>query len=141
MILLDTNILTVSKQAGHRDHNKVTNQLKQFAEDAEELIICPQNIYEFFVVATRPIINRGLGLSREKTFEEIRNLKETYQMINDPGDLFNTWEEIIVKYNMSGKQGHDARLFAFMQAVGIRKLYTLNVQDFNRYADVIEIIN
>ena len=88
MILLDTNILTASKQSGHPDFVKVTEGLKQFIIDNEDLVICPQNLYEFFVASTRPIANRGLGLSREKALKEIENLKNTYRFIDDPENLF-----------------------------------------------------
>ena len=141
MILLDTNILTASKQSGHPDFVKVTERLIQFVNDIEELIICPQNMYEFFVAATRPIANRGLGLSRKKAFGEIENLKNTYKFINDPENLFTTWLQIIQDYEVSGKQGHDARLAAFMIAHGIDNIYTMNDKDFNRYADIITVLN
>jgi predicted nucleic acid-binding protein len=141
MILLDTNILTASKQYGHPDFVKVTEGLKQFVTDNEDLIICPQNMYEFFVASTRPIANRGLGLSKEKALEEIENLKITYRFIDDPENLFSTWQKIIRDHEVTGKQGHDARLTAFMIAHGIDRIYTMNVQDFNRYASIITILN
>jgi predicted nucleic acid-binding protein len=141
MILLDTNILTVSKQAGHRDYNRVTTMLTRFIADKEELVICPQNIYEFFVVATRPTDSRGLGLTRQKTLEEMDNLKLTYNFMNDPETLFTNWENIVRSYEVSGKQGHDARLVAFMIGHGITRIYTMNNTDFNRYADIITILN
>jgi predicted nucleic acid-binding protein len=141
MILIDTNILTISKQSGQPDFKKVTDRLQQFVDDNEELVICPQNIYEFFVAATRPKDKRGLGLSRKKTLEEIKNLEDTYTFINDPENLFSSWKQIIQNYETSGKQGHDARFVAFMQALGINRFYTLNVSDFNRYSDIITLLN
>lgn len=141
MILLDTNILTVSKQAGHRDYNRVTAMLTQFTTNKEDLIICPQNLYEFFVAATRPVANRGLGLTRKKALDEIDNLKATYNFIDDPQSLYNNWETIVKNYEVSGKQGHDARLVAFMVAHSIKRIYTMNDTDFNRYADIITVLN
>ena len=141
MILLDTNILTVSKQSGNTDYIKVVTKLQQLAEDEETLIICPQNLYEFFVASTRPTAQRGLGLSRKTALKEIENLQKTYTFINDPVTLFSTWIAIIEQYETTGKQGHDARLVAFMKASGITKFYTLNTQDFNRYTDIITLVN
>jgi predicted nucleic acid-binding protein len=141
MILLDTNILTASKQSGHPDFVKVTDGLKQFITDDEDLVICPQNLYEFFVASTRPKANRGLGLSKEKALEEIESLKNTYRLIADPENLFDTWLQVINDHEVSGKQGHDARLAAFMVAHGIDRIYTMNIQDFNRYAGIITILN
>lgn len=137
MILLDTNILTASKQSGHPDFRKVTDGLQQFVTDNEDLIICPQNLYEFFVASTRPIANRGLGLSRAKALEEIEDLKSTYRLLADPENLFDTWLQIIHDHEVTGKQGHDARLTAFMIAHRIDRIYTMNIQDFNRYSGII----
>lgn len=140
MILLDTNILTVSKQSSHPDYSKVILLLQQLVADDEELVICPQNLYEFFVACTRPVSSRGLGLSRQKTLQEIQDLKDTYSFMNDPLDLHTSWLAIIQKYDTAGKQGHDARLVAFMQATGIERFFTLNLSDFNRYSDIITLI-
>lgn len=140
MILLDTNILTVSKQSGHADFKKVTNCLQQLITGNDELIICPQNLYEFFVAATRPVDKRGLGLSRSKALWEIQNLQDTYSFMNDPENLFIQWQQILEKYETTGKQGHDARFIAFMIASGINKFYTLNLSDFNRYSDIITLV-
>lgn len=140
MILLDTNILIVSKQSGHPDFIRVTTRLTQLAEAQEDLVICPQNLYEFFVAGTRPVTVRGLGLTKERALQEIRELKNTYTFINDPENLYNCWLHITTTYDVAGKQGHDARIVAFMNGTGITRLYTLNVQDFNRYNDIITLI-
>ena len=53
MILVDTNILIHSNLPTSPHYENVTGRLLQFAEEDEELVICPQVIYEFYVVATR----------------------------------------------------------------------------------------
>ena len=141
MILLDTNILTASKQPGHPDYGRVTARLQQFMIDGEELAICPQNLYEFYTAATRPIASRGLGFTKQQALAEMENLKTTYTLIDDPTNLYSDWEKIITQYDVSGKQAHDARLVAFMQGVAIDTFYTNNVQDFNRYTDIITVLN
>ncbi|MFT4019843.1 MAG: type II toxin-antitoxin system VapC family toxin [Agriterribacter sp.] len=140
MILLDTNILTASKQSNHPDYSKVVARLQQFVTSNEELVICPQNLYEFFVASTRPITNRGLGFTQKQALTEIENLKQTYSFLTDPDTLYDEWTNIISAYEVSGKQGHDARIVAFMKGKGINKLYTNNVQDFSRYAGIITIV-
>lgn len=121
MILLDTNILTVSKQSGHPDFTKVTSMLTQLVAAEEDLVICPQNLYEFFVAGTRPVAVRGLGLSKEKALQEIQALKNTYTFINDPENLHDCWVHITTTYDVTGKQGHDARIVAFMNGTGITR--------------------
>ncbi len=57
MILLDTNILTCIKQAAHPDYARVTQRLIGYLMADVELVVCPQVLYEFYVVATRPSYN------------------------------------------------------------------------------------
>lgn len=142
MILLDTNILTCIKQEAHPDYTRVTEQLIQYISEETELVICPQVLYEFYAVATRPSTARGgLGLTSEEAIREIQELQQTYNFIDDPTELFYSWRNLIERYGTEGLPAHDTRLVAFMQAHQINRLYTLNPADFNRYSDIITILN
>ena len=140
MILLDTNILTTAKQPERPQYNQVTNQVLQYIQQKEELIICPQNLYEFYVVATRPLAQNGFGFSSDYAMNELQDLQNTYSFLNDPPDLFIHWQGIIQQYNTAGKKAHDAKLVAFMNGHGIKQIYTLNAEDFNRYSDIITVL-
>ncbi len=50
MILLDTNILIHGNQPGSPHYNLITQRLIEFAENGEDLIVCPQVLYEFCLV-------------------------------------------------------------------------------------------
>lgn len=141
MILLDTNILTCSKQPGRPDYLKVTQRLTQLINDGEDLIICPQNLYEFYAVAGRPLSQNGFGLSPDDARNEMDDIKNAYTFLNDPADLFEHWHFLIEKYKTTGKPSHDTRLVAFMKGQGIPTIYTLNAGDFNRYSDIITILS
>jgi predicted nucleic acid-binding protein len=142
VILLDTNILTCTKQAAHPDYTRVTEQLIQYITEEIELVVCPQVLYEFYVVATRPSTARGgLGLTSEEAIREIQAFQQTYSFIDDPAELFYNWRDLIVRYGTQGLPAHDTRLVAFMQAHQINQLFTLNPADFNRYSDIITILN
>ena len=41
----------------------------------DTLFLVPQNLYEFWVVATRPLGENGLGMTVEGTEESLRHLK------------------------------------------------------------------
>lgn len=141
MILLDTNILIHSKLATSPHYIAVTQRLTDFYENEEELVICPQVLYEFYVVATRPSNKNGLGIGCENALNEINNLQETFTLIADPVDLFSNWINLVQKYQTLGKLAHDTRLVAFMQGHGITHIYTLNPADLYRYNGVITILN
>lgn len=140
MILLDTNIILRSKQKHSPHFDAVVSKLLKLADTEAELVVCPQVIYEFYVVATRPLNKNGLGLSTINAKNEIDNILETYYMPPEDDRLFYIWRKIIADYNVSGKNAHDARIVAFMIMHGIKKLYTLNLSDFARFNSVIDFV-
>ncbi|MCD4790676.1 MAG: type II toxin-antitoxin system VapC family toxin [Bacteroidales bacterium] len=140
MILLDTNIILRSKQVGSYHHKEVTEKLIELITSGEELVICPQIIYEFYVIATRPADKNGLGLSPETAIKEVINLLETYTMLEENEQVFFNWQQLIKEYKVSGKTAHDTRIVALMLANEITKLYTINQSDFKRYKPNIELI-
>lgn len=141
MILLDTNILIHSNQPASPHYVAITQRLTQFATNSEDLAVCPQVLYEFYVTATRPATQNGYGMSSTDAMVQINNFKTTYTFIDDPADLFAEWQTLIIKYNTVGKTAHDTRLVALMQAQAIDTIYTMNPGDFNRYTDIITVLN
>jgi predicted nucleic acid-binding protein len=141
MILLDTNILIHSNQPTSQHYTGITQQLTEFIENNEELAVCPQVLYEYYVVVTRTQGQNGYGVSSEEALEQINNFKTAYTFIDDPENLFAEWQQLINKYKTIGKTAHDTRLVALMQAQAIEQIYTMNPADFNRYADIITVLN
>ena len=139
MILLDTNILFYAKDGAHPENARVTQQITQWIAGGETLVVNPQVLYEFYVVATRT--SRGLGLSSQQARQEVQNIKDSFHFVNDPYGLFDKWDEFIDHYQTLGKSAHDTRIVAFMDLHNINRIYTDNVNDFNRYSDRITILN
>lgn len=54
---------------------------------------------------------------------------------------FTLWFDIVIRYSVQGKQVHDARLVATMLTHEVRHLLTFNTQDFQRYADLIVLLD
>jgi hypothetical protein len=52
------------------------------------LVIVPQNIYEYWVVATRPIANNGLGFSAKHTESTVDAFLETFSLLRDERGIF-----------------------------------------------------
>lgn len=141
MILLDTNILIHSNQPASPHFAGITQRLIDFAAGNEDLAVCPQVLYEYYVVVTRPQGENGYGISSEDAVAQIDNFRNIYTFIDDPVNLFTEWQQLIHRYDTIGKQAHDTRLVAFMQAQAIDRIYTMNAVDFNRYADIITVLN
>ena len=46
------------------------------------------------------------------------------------------WKDLVVRYGVTGKSTHDARLAAFMVERGIPRFLTFNDSHFARYAEI-----
>ncbi|NES65870.1 MAG: PIN domain nuclease, partial [Okeania sp. SIO2D1] len=96
--LLDTNILLRLRQTNHPQHSSVLKAILLLKKKQESLCIFPQNLREFWVVATRPVEVNGLGLDFQQALEEIQLLKTIFILYEDNPGIFQQWEMLIRKY-------------------------------------------
>lgn len=137
-VLIDTNILL-------RIANGQSDSLFKKAVDAVEallvaehtLYVVPQNIYEFWSVATRPTTVNGLGMTKTEAQRSIETLSQ-FRMRQDERSIYQHWIALVEKYDISGKTTHDARLVAAMVRHRIERLLTFNSAHFARF-DEIEV--
>jgi predicted nucleic acid-binding protein len=131
---VDTNILIRSVDATDTNHHTARQALRSLAAGGAVLCITPQNLIEFWAVATRPTINNGLGLSVPQVATEIANFQAAFHLVPDTPVIFMEWARIATRHGVIGKQVHDARIVAAMKAHGITHMLTFNTSHFNRYA-------
>ncbi len=131
--LLDTNILTRAAQPGHSMHQAALNAMAELRRCGETLCIVPQNLYEFWVVCTRPTAQNGLGMSPAEAQAELARLKTLFSLLDDTPAIFPQWEQLVTQYQIQGKNAHDARLVAAMIVHGLSRILTFNVGDFRRF--------
>src|ERR1041385_2410537 len=117
--LVDTNVLLRLVQKNHPMRPAARRALITLRRQGEELCITPQNIIEFWAVATRPIANNGLGLSADEAAREVRKLRRIFALRPDAPAVFAEWEGLVAQHQVMGKQAHDARLVAVMKAHGL----------------------
>jgi predicted nucleic acid-binding protein len=137
--LVDTNILLRLVQKNSPMHSDTQRAILMLKRQGELLYIIPQNIIEFWAVATRPINSNGLGLSTVQAVQETEKLKKIFILQSDTPTIFAEWESLIVKYQVMGKQVHDARLVAAMITHQITHLLTFNIDDFKRFSAIIVV--
>jgi len=138
--LLDTNILARLAQKSHPQHPVVEEAVKALQLQQQTLCIVPQNLYEFWVVGTRPIVAlNGLGLSREQAVTEIERAKSLFTLIADTATIYPAWEQLVSQYDVKGRVAHDARLVAAMRVHEIEQILTFNEGDFTRYSEITVI--
>ncbi|MDJ0579835.1 PIN domain-containing protein [Crocosphaera sp.] len=137
--LVDTNIILRLRQINNPMNSDPVNAVQTLKKRSEKLCIVPQNLVEFWVVATRPIKVNGLGLSFEEAIIEIEDIKQIFDLYQDTSGLYTEWERLIKKYQVIGKQAHDTRLVAAMITHKIDYILTFNTDDFLRYSEITPI--
>jgi predicted nucleic acid-binding protein len=137
--LVDTNFLLRLVQNTSPLHQDARNALLTLQSQGETLIITPQNVFEFWVVATRPLEVNGLGLSVEFAAQQISQMKQLFTLQADTSEMLTIWEQLVIKYQVKGKQAHDARLVAAMIVHQVTHFLTFNIADFQRFAEITAI--
>lgn len=134
--LVDTNVLLRSAQPSHSMHADAVRAVGELLARGELLSIIPQNVIEYWAVATRPVEANGLGLSVTDTVNELTRLKGIFQVLPDTPAIFTEWESLVSRHAVKGKEAHDARIVAAMLAHKISNLLTFNTGDFKRYTEI-----
>jgi predicted nucleic acid-binding protein len=131
--LLDTNILLRIAQPNHPSHQEARNCVRMLLRRKEIVHIVPQVLFEFWVVATRPAANNGLGLSLANTKRKIEGAESFFRLTLDAPAIYREWLRLVESYAVSGVKAHDARIVAAMKVNAISHLLTFNVEDFKRF--------
>jgi predicted nucleic acid-binding protein len=134
--LVDTNVLLRSAQPSHPMHADAARAVSELLSRGEALSIVPQNLIEYWAVATRPLDANGLGLTVAETAAEVTKLRGIFNLLPDTPAIFTEWEALVSRYAVKGKEAHDARLVAAMLAHKITILLTFNTADFKRYTEI-----
>lgn len=134
--LLDTNILLRAAQPGHPMGKAADDAVAELRRQGDTLHLVPQNLYEFWVAATRPAAQNGLGFTLAQTQTELVRLKNLFILLDDIPVIYPQWEQLVAQHQVSGKNAHDARLVAAMMVHGVSRILTFNVGDFQRYPGV-----
>ena len=128
--LLDTNIYLRAAQPGHPMGKAADDAVAELRQQGDTLHLAPQNLYEFWVAATRPPAQNGLGFTLAQAQAELVGLKGLFTLLDDTPAIFPRWERLVAQHQVSGKNAHDARLVAAMMVHGISRILTFNVGDW-----------
>ena len=132
--LTDTNVLLGVAHDVDARYPIVQAAVHKLWANGHQLQTTSQNFSEFWNVSTRPTDRNGFGFTPYKTDELLRTLEQSFPLLQDSPDVYPEWRQLIVKYNVSGVQVHDARLVATMMVHDVKHILTFNTSDFTRYA-------
>ena len=135
-VLVDTNILLRSAQPTHPLCLQATQAVSKLLRQKDAVFFCPQNIAEFWSVATRPTEVNGLGFSHEEALQEVASIESLLTLLPDKPAVYPVWKRIVQDHRIQGVKVYDARLVAVMSVYAIDTVLTLNAADFKRYTEV-----
>lgn len=139
--LVDSNILLRLTQPAHPEYAITSAAVAKLIKQDIDLCIVPQNLVEFWAVATRPSANKGgLGMKPDAVDGEMNRLRSLFHLLEGAAGIVDRWQKLVKQYQVSGKQVHDAHLVAAMQVYGLQKILTFNGDDFTRYP-AITVLN
>ena len=133
---VDTNIWARSLQQNHPLQQRSKDAIKVLLLRGETICLLPQNLYELWVVATRPAGENGFGLTTDQAQRQLEDLEALFTLKADNEAIYGEWKNLVTQHAVRGKVGHDARIVAAMKVHGITHLLTLNTGDFKRFQDI-----
>jgi predicted nucleic acid-binding protein len=134
--LLDTNILTRSSQEDHPQFAAASKSVELLRTSGDRLCVVPQNLYEFWAVATRPPSENGLGMTADQVQGRLARIKRLFVLLRDERGILAEWERLVGLHDVKGKPAHDARLVAAMRRHGLDRLLTFNASHFARFTEI-----
>lgn len=135
MILLDTNLLTRITRSNDAQCAVARAAIQRLSARGERLVTVPQNLYEFWAVATRlsgppPVGLNGLSMTAVQAGHWVRFFRRRFTVLPDRDDLSDRWLALVEAHGVTGFRAHDVRLVAAMQSYGIDDILTFNGADF-----------
>ena len=127
---IDTNVLLRVANPGDARHRISVRTLAHLREEGVRLVVVPQVLAEFWVVATRPRDVNGLGASAQEADAELERLLGFFDFVPEPPETFALWRHLVTSVPEVGQRAHDARLVAAYALAGCDRLLTLDPRDF-----------
>lgn len=131
LILLDTNVLVYGYFAEDPRH-AACRALLDRAQDADAgFCVAPQNLVEFFSIATSPkrVTKARTSAEAAALLDELLALPGL-TLLAVPPDVVDRWLRMIREHSAKGPKVFDLQLAATMLGNGVGILYTYNLADF-----------
>jgi predicted nucleic acid-binding protein len=136
LCLVDTSILVRLANAEDPSHAQAVGAIAALWQAGDSLHVAPQNLVEFWSVATRPLAANGLGLSVADAAAILDVYQAEFVLLPETAALFAAWRAVLNSVEVLGKQAHDARLAAHCHVHAIDSLLTFNVRHFARFTSI-----
>jgi predicted nucleic acid-binding protein len=137
-LFIDTNILIYANVATAPLHEPALNAIKAHHQAGRALWVSRQVLREFIAARTRPQ-TFAKPSAPGVVIERVRYLEKHFQVADDTTVVTGQLIKLMERFQIGGKQVHDANIVAAMQAYSIPALLTHNTRDFKRFGEIITI--
>ena len=96
MILVDTNILARLPDGADPLRDVAKAALLRLMRTQERLVVAPQCLYEFWVVATRPEKENGYGFTPDRAGRWLNQFKSLCAILPDDLGVYQRWEDLVI---------------------------------------------
>ncbi len=124
-VLLDTSVLISAVDAARPHHIQSQRIMVTLP-----CVLTAQNVREFLVVATRPPMANGLGLTIDQALEDIVAIRRVVRLLPEDKPILPILLELIVLHRLQGRRIHDAAIAAAAIAHKVGRICTLDRQGF-----------
>ncbi|MEJ5252253.1 MAG: PIN domain nuclease [Chthonomonadetes bacterium] len=112
-LLVDSNVLLRLSDLSSPQHPICRQAMLECIRKGIPLTVCTQILIEFWSVSTRPLDVNGLNRTMDDTYQSCLDILNFALFLPEPEDIFDRWLDLVHRYEVRGKQVHDARLVAF----------------------------
>lgn len=133
-IFFDTNILVYLSNQESSFHLRVLEKVKELI-DKYEIWISRQVLREYAVVMTNSSLLQK-PLTSEEVEKDMEKWANIFRVADEIEETTINLRELIVLYDIKGKNIHDANIIATMKTYNIESLFTLNLKDFKRFKEI-----
>jgi predicted nucleic acid-binding protein len=134
--VVDTNVPVYSTVSGNPWHQQARQWLATLQAKGHDLCVTTQILREYMVVLTRGTVFER-SFSTDQVLAQVQALLPNLTVLDEPlasADLLRT---LVQRYQVCGKNIHDANIVAVMMTHEVRRLATYNEADFERFDEII----
>ncbi len=138
-VFLDTNILVYASTIRSPLHQAALQAIQQFYDTQVEIWISRQVLREYLATLTRTQQFTN-PVPVEILIADIRYFSNRFRVAEDSRAITERLLELLEQIPIGGRQIHDANIVATMLVYGVNNLLTHNVNDFQRFSNLINVM-
>jgi uncharacterized protein len=137
--IIDANVLVYAMDADAPQHAASRALLSAARDSSTTLYVTSQILCEFYSIVTNP---RRVPKPRsaDEVLRAISGLLAFLHVLPIPARTVEGWLDLLRRHPVTGGAVFDLQIVATMQANGIQRIYTFNVDDFDVFPELAVVI-